>query len=116
MDRNLEALERMPPSTRTTVGLTLTGAIVIMLVSALLIRTCPSEDYRAGHDAVMAQGHEWVDAQVDAAAGTSLRACQELHRYTVNARTSDYSEFVEGCGDAIDSLSGRHVPMVADRG
>jgi hypothetical protein len=87
-----------------------------MVVASLFISTYPSVGYRAGYDAAIAKGREWVDAEVDAAAGTALQACDQLHIQTADALAVEYSEFVKGCRDGVDSLHGRHVPVLADAG
>ena len=85
-----------------------------MVVASLFISTYPSVGYRAGYDAAIAKGPEWVDAEVDAAAGTALRACDQLHIQTADALVVEYSEFVKGCSDGVDYLYGRQVPFLAD--
>lgn len=114
MDRNLEALEIAPRFSWARLGLAVTPSCIIVAVASLVISTYPSVGYRAGYDAALAKGPEWADAQVDAAAGTALRACDQLHIQTTDALDIEYTEFVEGCSDGVDHLYGRHVPLLAD--
>lgn len=113
MDRNLEALEAAPRFGWARLGLAVTVSCLIMAVASLFISTYPSVGYRAGYNAALAQGPEWVDAQVDAAAGTALSACDQLHIQTADALDIEYSEFVKGCSDGIKHLYGRYVPLLA---
>lgn len=113
MDRNLEALENAPRFSWARLGLAVTASCLIMAVASLFISTYPSVGYRAGYDAALAKGPEWADAQVDAAAGTAWRACDQLHVQTADSLDIEYSEFVKGCSDGVDHLYGRHVPLLA---
>lgn len=112
VDRNLEALESAPRSNWARLGLAAAGSGLIMAVTSLFIATYPSAGYRAGYDAAIAKGPEWIDAEVHSADGTALRACERLHMLTVDGAVVEYSEFVQGCSDGIDHLYGRHVPVL----
>lgn len=114
MDRNLEALENAPRFSWARLGLAATVSCLIMVVASLFISTYPSVGYRAGYDAAIAKGPEWVDAEVDSADGMALRACDQLHSQTADALVVEYGEFVKGCSDGVDYLYGKHVPLLAD--
>lgn len=114
MDRNLEALQSAPPFSWARLGLATTGSCLTMVIASLFILTCPTEGYRAGYDAAIEKGPEWVDAEVDSADGMVLRACDQLHIQTADVLVVDYSEFVKGCSDGVDHLYGRHIPVLAD--
>ncbi len=119
MDRSLEAPE---PESRFSwlraVSIAL-AAIATIVIGSWIVRTYPNSGYRAGYEATKAKGHEWIHAEVDAAGGSALTLCDELHNQADQAALEpryDYGTFIEGCGDAVDHLYGRHVPRVEASG
>lgn len=114
MDRSLEALENTPRFSWARLGVAVSISGLIMMGVSLFISTCPTVGYRAGYDAVLAKGPEWVDVEVDSADGTALRACDQLLIQTGDAQFVEYSEFVKGCSDGVNYLYGRHVPLLAE--
>ena len=109
----MTSLEYAQRTTASSVVLAVVGATATMVAASLLIRIGPTEGYRAGYSAVMARGEAWVEREVDDAGGTSLRVCEDLLTATTEFGTQDYGDFVRGCGEGVDDLSGRHVPLLA---
>ena len=83
-----------------------------MVAASLFIRLGPTEVHHAGYGAAIAKGETWIQAETDVAGGTALRVCEELLWEATAVPRSDYSDFIDGCGQGIDDLSGRHVPLV----
>lgn len=95
--------------------MTLVLSATILGGAALLVRAFPNSGYQAGYDAVTARDPDWVRAAVEAADGTALGVCDELHSEIDSSAASpryDYSSFVQGCGEAINQFSGRAVPLL----
>ncbi len=111
MGIDLEALERSPSTRGSGIVLAIACATVTMVAASLLIRTGPTEGYRAGYGAVIAKGEALIRAEVDLAGGYTLNVCDRLLSVTTGFATQSYSDFVEGCAKGIDDLSGRHVPL-----
>ena len=119
MDRNPEAPEVESRFSWLRAGTVMLVAIAVILVGSWIVRTFPNSGYRAGYEATMAEGQEWVRAEVRAAGGSAFTVCDELHNQTEQSALEpryDYDTFIKGCGDAVDALCGRHVPMAADSG
>lgn len=115
MDRDLESLSRSAEFSLRRLGVTLVLSATVLGGAALLVRTFPNSGYQAGYDAVIARDPDWVRAGVEAADGTALQLCDELHAEIDSSAASpryDYSSFVKGCGQAINQLSGRTVPLL----
>jgi hypothetical protein len=113
VDRNVDALQSLPAMSWRKFALALVGSIATMIVVSLWITTFPTEGYRAGYEAAITKGPEWVDAQVDSAGGGALRACEALHPRGGRGHGVDYGDFVNGCSAGVDHLAGRHIPVLA---
>ena len=119
MDRSLEAPEAEPRFSWLRVGIVVLAAIAVIAIGSWIVRTYPNSGYRAGYEATTAEGQEWIRAEVDAAGGSALTLCDELHNRAEQSPLEpryDLDTFMKGCGDAVDRLYGRHVPMSADSG
>lgn len=119
MDRDLDALDNAPGFTVRRLVVTVLISAAIIAVGSLLVRTFPTSGHQAGRDAVVTEGPEWVRAEVDAANGSALPACNQLHQESENSPSSpryEYDSFVAGCGEAVDRLLGRHVPLLPATG
>lgn len=82
---------------------------------ALLVRAFPSAGFEAGYSAATSKGERWIGDHLNAAGGTPLSLCVQLHDQQVHHGTAapDYEAFINGCGKAVDDLLGRSVPIVA---
>lgn len=119
MDRDLNALDAAPGFSLRRLWVTLAVAASIIGVSAAVVRTFPNSGHQAGYEAVMTKGLPWVQSEVDADRPTALAACDALHRESEDSAASprfEYNSFVTGCGEAVDQLLGRHVPLLVSDG
>ena len=115
MDRDLESLSRTTQFSFRRLWVTLVLSATVLAGAALLVRTFPNSGYQAGYEAVTARDPDWVRAGVEAANGTALGVCDELHAEIDSSAASpryDYTSFVKGCGEAINQVSGRTVPLL----
>lgn len=119
MDRDLDALIAAPPVSRQRLLLAFGMAATVITAGSFGVRTFSNPGQLAGRNAVMDKGPVWVRGEVDLAAGTGLGVCDALHREYRARRDpaeytpeSDYASFVTGCGQAVDGLLGRHVPLL----
>lgn len=118
MDRDLAALDSAPEFSFRRLWITLLASAVILTVGSLLVRSYPNSGRQAGYDAVIMKGGDWARAEVGAANGTALPACNELHAESEASAGSahyEYDSFVAGCGEAIDRLLDRHIPPLPSR-
>lgn len=115
MDRNLEALDNAPAFSLRRALVTLALSALIVVGGALLVRTFPSAGFEAGYSAATSKGERWIGDHVNAAGGTPLSLCVQLHDQQVHHGTAapDYEAFINGCRKAVDDLLGRSVPIVA---
>ncbi len=114
MDRDVDALIAAPATTQQRLWLALGLAVAVITTGALAVRTFPDLDRQAGHDAVLNKGVTWARGEVEAAPGV-LGACDALQREAAARQTwpeYDYGSFITGCGEAVDHLLGRHVPLL----
>lgn len=98
-------------------GTVMVAAITIIALGSWIVRTYPNPGYRAGYETTAAKGQEWIRAAVDASQGGALIVCDEIRDQTEqspNEPRYDRDTFMKGCGDAVDHLYGRHVPMAAN--
>lgn len=119
MDSSLEAPETESRFSWLRAGTVMLAAIAIIAIGSWIVRTYPNSGYRAGYEATTAKGQEWIHAEVDAAGGTAFTVCGEVHHQTEESASEpryDYDTFMKGCGDAVDYVYGKHVPMTADSG
>ena len=90
------------------------AAVAVIAGGSWLLRAHPIAGYRAGYDAAIAKGEDWVRDQVDKAGGQATTLCTDLYDQAdqlTMKRRYDHFTFYKGCGDAVDHLYGRHVPM-----
>ncbi len=116
MDRDLEALESAPPFSYKRLWVALVASAAVIGAGSLLVRTFPNSGHQAGYEAVITKGEQWAQAEVDAANGAALPACDQLQNEAEASPASpnyEYQSFVEGCDKAIDQLMGRDVPLLA---
>jgi hypothetical protein len=114
-----ETPEAVPPFNWLRAGIIGLVGIAILLIGSWIVRTYPNSGYQAGYEATTAKGQEWIRAEVDAAGGTTMAVCDKVHDQVDQSASEpryDHGTFVRGCGDAIDHLYGRHVPVVSDGG
>ncbi len=114
VDRDLEYLPRSAQFSFRRLWVTLVLSATVLGGAALLVRTFPNSGYQAGYEAVTARDPDWVRAGVEAADGTALQLCDQLHAEIDSSAASpryDYTSFVKGCGQAISQLAGRPVPL-----
>ena len=119
MDRDLDALMAAPPVSRQRLWLAFGVAATVLTAGSLSVRTFADPGRLAGRTAVIDKGPAWVRSEVDVATGTALGACDALQR-EYEARhdlaeydpESHYASFVTGCGQAVDDLLGRHIPLL----
>ena len=119
MDRSLESPEAESRFSWLGAVTVMLAAIAIIVIGSWIVRTYPNSGYRAGYEATTAKGQEWIHAEVDAAGGSALTLCDGLRNQADQSALEpryDHGTFIKGCGDAVDHLYGRHVPMVADSG
>jgi hypothetical protein len=115
VDRHIESLERSARFSYRRLWVALLLSALIMAAASLLVRAFPNSGYQAGHDAVAARDQALILAGIQAAGGTALTVCDELHADTESSPTSpryDYPSFIKGCGEAISNLAGRPVPLL----
>lgn len=115
MDRDLAALEHAPEFSYRRLWITLLASAAILTVGSIVVRSYPNSGRQAGYEAVITEGAGWARAEVGAATGTALPACNELYADTDASPGSaryDYDSFVSGCGQAIDELLDRHIPLL----
>lgn len=113
MDRSLTSLESAPRFSWPRLWVVVLASVSIIGIGSFLVRTFPNSGYSAGYDAAIAKGSEWIHARVEAANGTVLPVCNELHRQSVNSAldpTYDYDTFIEGCRDGVGDLYGHRLP------
>ena len=119
MDRDLNALAAARPFSYRRLFATIAVAAAIITIGSLLVRLYPNSGYESGQDAVLEKGTSWVQGEVAAANGTSLSACELLHRETEGRADSpryEYDSFVAGCDKAVDDLIGHDVPLLPSGG
>jgi hypothetical protein len=119
MDRSLEPPEAESRFSWLRTGVVVVAAIAVIVTGSWIVRTYPNSGYRAGYEAPTTKGREWIRAEVDAAGGTARSVCDDLHAQAEQSALEpryDYGTFIKGCGDAVDHLHSRHVPMTADSG
>ena len=119
MDRSLEAPRAESRFSWLRAGTVMLAVIAIIGIGSWIVRTYPNSGYRAGYEATTAEGQERIRSEVDAAGGSALTLCDELHKQTEQSALEpryDRRTFMKGCGDAVDHLYGRHVPLSADSG
>lgn len=119
MDRNMKASEAESRFSWLRAGTITLAAIAIIVIGSWIVRTYPNDGYRAGYEATMAKGQEWIRAEVDEAEVSARTLCDEIHNQNEQSASEpryDYGTFVKGCGDAVDHIFGSHVPMTADSG
>ncbi len=115
MDRDLDALDGAPGFSFRRLWVTLAVCTAVIAGGAYLVRTFPNSGHQAGYDAVLNKGGLWVQSEVEVAQGAALPACQALHRDSETSESEprfDYDSFVAGCGEAVDHLMGRHIPLL----
>jgi hypothetical protein len=115
MDRSMDSLEDSPGFSYRRLVVTLLVAAAIIVVGSLVVRSFPNSGHKAGYDAVMKRGTDWVRAEVGAANGTALPLCESLHDESEASPGSphyEYESFVKGCGEAVDTVLGSHVALV----
>ena len=91
----------------------------ILGIASLLVRSYPNSGHRAGYDAVDSKGSAWVQSELRAAEETALPACNELYSESESSTSSpryEYDSFIEGCGEAVNHLTGRAVPLLPASG
>ncbi len=116
MDRNLDSLSGAPGFSYRRLWVTLLVAAAIIAGATLLVRSFPNSGHQAGYEAVTTEGHKRIQEEVNAADGTALPVCDRLHteaESSPNRPRYDYQSFLTGCSEAIDQMSGTHVPLLA---
>lgn len=116
MDRDLDLLDAAPPFTYRRLWVALALSAAVIGVGSLLVRTFPNSGHQAGYEAAISKGEQWAQAEVDAANGVALPACDQLQNEAEASPASpnyEYESFVDGCDQAIDHLMGRDVPLLA---
>lgn len=119
MDSSLEAPDAESRFSWLRAATVMIASLAIIAIGSWIVRTHPNSGYRTGYEATTAEGQEWVRAEVDAAGGSALTLCDELYEQAEQSALEphyDFDTFMKGCGDAVDHLYGRHVPMSADSG
>lgn len=114
MDRSPEVPVAAPDFSRLRAGGVGLITLAVLLTGSWLAETRPNSGYQAGYEAVTTSGEEWIRAEVDAAGGTARALCEKLRQQVDQSATEPRYEpdsFVKGCGDAVDHLYGKHVPM-----
>ncbi len=114
MDRNLETLEKAPEFSWLRLAGTVAVSAAILVGGSYLVRAYPYSGYDAGYAAVMGEGRDAVEAQVEAAGGTALPMCTGLHARIDRQPDEphfDFDSFVKGCASAVEELYGAPVPL-----
>lgn len=114
MDRSPGLTETGRPFTWRRVAGTLLVASAVILIGSWLVRAYPNHGYRAGYEATITKGREWVRAKVDASAGNAMTLCETLHNEAEHSPRHpryDHDTYVAGCSAAVDHLYGRSVPL-----
>ncbi len=117
MDRDPDALDGAPRFTFRRLWVTLLLSAAVIAAGSFLVRAFPNSGREAGYEAAITKGPQWARAEVDAANGSALPACNRLHsesEATPGTPRYEYDSFVKGCGEAVDRLLGGHIPLLPD--